>query len=106
MPGWDSTDLADGQIDPDELAALPLGESIPPAEVAEVIARERCYDVVAAIVVFLRVFKEEGGTRNSTSRARGSRGLRSELSAPGAPIESSDHETRVQAGQRSAPHFG
>lgn len=37
-PGWVETGLAAGQIDPGELAALPLGEPTPPHEVAEVIA--------------------------------------------------------------------
>lgn len=37
-PGWVATDLADGAIEDDVLAALPLGEVTPPQDVAEVIA--------------------------------------------------------------------
>lgn len=37
-PGWVATDLADGAIEPEVLAALPLGEVTPAADVAEVIA--------------------------------------------------------------------
>lgn len=36
-PGWVGTELAAGEIDADVLAALPLGEVTPPADVAETI---------------------------------------------------------------------
>lgn len=36
-PGWVATELAAGAIDPTDLAASPLGEATPAAEVAEVI---------------------------------------------------------------------
>ncbi|MFV0434416.1 MAG: SDR family oxidoreductase, partial [Leucobacter sp.] len=37
-PGWVATDLADGAVDPEVLAGLPLGEVTPASDVAEVIA--------------------------------------------------------------------
>lgn len=37
-PGWVATDLAEGAIEPEVLAALPLGEVTPASDVAEVIA--------------------------------------------------------------------
>lgn len=37
-PGWVATDLAAGQVDPDRVRDLPLGEITPPQDVAEVVA--------------------------------------------------------------------